>query len=159
MAKQGSNPFDPTEIMKLFDPMQIMSQLQRNMERYASSGLQMPDLMQSQRKNLEALMEANRILLESTQTLLQRQNEMLNQVGQEAAATAGAMMTASGGKELPQQQTQLLTEHYKRSVASLQEVTEMIVKAQQQAMKVLDQRWQEQLKEMQKLQGEAGKSG
>lgn len=160
MAKQGSNPFDPAGMMKLFDPMQLMNQLQQNMERYTASGFQLPELMQSQRKNLEALMEANRILFTSTQQLLQRQNELLNQAGQEAAAAAGAMTSGAGAKDLPQRQAELLTEHYNRSVASLQEATDMIIKAQQEAMKVMDQRWQEHMQELQKLQkGAGGKSG
>lgn len=154
MAKQGFNPFDPAEMMKLFDPMQVMNQLQRNIERYTAGGFQFTDLMHNQRKNLEALMEANRILFTSTQQLLQRQNELLNQAGQEAAAAAGAMASSAttNPKDLPQRQVQLLTEHYNRSVTTLQEATEMIIKAQQQAMQVLDQRWQEHIQELQKLQ-------
>lgn len=153
MAKQqGFNPFDPAEMMKLFDPMQVMNQLQRNMERYTVGGFQLADLMQNQRKNLEALMEANRILFTSTQQLLQRQNELLNQAGQEAAAAASALAAGSDLKELPQRQVQMLTEHYSRSVTTLQEATDMIIRAQQQAMQVLDQRWQEHIQELQKLQ-------
>ncbi len=153
MAKQGFNPFDPAEMMKLFDPLQVMNQLQRNIERYTAGGLQFTDLMHNQRKNLEALMEANRILFTSTQQLLQRQNELLNQAGKEAAAAAGAIASATANpQELPKQQVQLLTEHYNRSVTTLQEATEMIIKAQQQAMQVLDQRWQEHIQELQKLQ-------
>jgi phasin family protein len=152
MAKQGFNPFDPAEMMKLFDPMQVMNQLQRNMERYTAGGFQLTDLMQNQRKNLEALMEANRILFTSTQQLLQRQNELLNQAGQEAAAAASALAAGSDLKELPQRQVQMLTEHYNRSVTTLQEATDMIIKAQQDAMQVLDQRWQEHIQELQKLQ-------
>ena len=152
MANQSSNPFDPAEMMKLFDPMQVMNQLQRNMARYTTGGFQLSDMMQNQRKNLEALMEANRILFTSTQQLLQRQNELLNQVGQEAAAAAGAIASGVGTKDLPQRQVQILTDHYNRSVRTLQEATEMIIKAQQQAMQVLDQRWQEHIQELQKLQ-------
>ncbi len=150
--QQGFNPFDPAEMMKLFDPMQVMNQLQRNMERYTVGGFQLADLMQNQRKNLEALMEANRILFTSTQQLLQRQNELLNQAGQEAAAAASALAAGSDLKELPQRQVQMLTEHYNRSVTTLQEATDMIIRAQQQAMQVLDQRWQEHIQELQRLQ-------
>ncbi len=150
--QQGFNPFDPAEMMKLFDPMQVMNQLQRNMERYTVGGFQLADLMQNQRKNLEALMEANRILFTSTQQLLQRQNELLNQAGQEAAAAASALAAGSDLKELPQLQVQMLTEHYNRSVTTLQEATDMIIRAQQQAMQVLDQRWQEHIQELQRLQ-------
>ncbi len=150
--QQGFNPFDPAEMMKLFDPMQVMNQLQRNMERYTVGGFQLDDLMQNQRKNLEALMEANRILFTSTQQLLQRQNELLNQAGQEAAAAASALAAGSDLKELPQRQVQMLPEHYNRSVTTLQEATDMIIRAQQQAMQVLDQRWQEHIQELQRLQ-------
>ena len=154
---QNTNPFDPMGIMKLFDPMSIMNELQRNIERYAPGGTQMPDLMQAQRKNLEALVEANQLMFNSTQQLVQRQTELLQQASREMTNTASTMATAQPGDL--QQQMKLLAESYGKAIAALQEVAGMVTKAQQEALQVLDRRWRESIEEMRTPPGKGSGQG
>lgn len=148
--KQSFNPFDPMGLMQNFDPMKLMDEFNQQLRRFSMPGVDASQLLESQRKNLEALMQANQLLLNSTQQLLQRQAELLTQASQEAAATFNSL----GGtkpEQLPQKQTELVSAAYGRAIAALNEVTEMMNKAHQEALQVLDKRWHENIKEFKSI--------
>jgi phasin family protein len=145
--KQSYNPFDPMGLMQNFDPMKLMDEFNQQLRRFSMPGLDAGQLLESQRKNLEALMQANQLLLNSTQQLLQRQAELLAQASQEAASTFNSLGGAKP-EQLPRSQTELVGAAYGRAIAALNEVTEMMNKAHQEALQVLDKRWKENIEEL-----------
>lgn len=155
--KQGYNPFDPMGLMQNFDPMKLMEEFNQQLRRFSMPGVDTDQLLASQRKNLEALMQANQLLLNSTQQLLQRQAELLTEASREAVS---AMSNLGGTKpdQLPQKQAELVSDAYGRAIAALNEVTEMMNKAHQEALQVLDKRWRENMEELKSL-GAGDKSG
>lgn len=152
MANQ--NPFDPQQLMRNLDPMKLLEEFNKQLSQYRLPNVDTSQFMDSQRKNLEALTEANRLLMSSTQALMQRQAELLTQANRE---TVNALQALSGAKpdELPQKQAELVSQAHGRAVAALHEVTEMINKAHQEALQVLDKRWRENIEEMKRLSGQS----
>ncbi len=156
MAKQP-NPFDPTEMMRLFDPGQALAEWRQLLESYgAPKGAELPAMLDSQRKNMEALLEANRLLLSGAQTVMQRQTELLNEATREAAAAAGKLTSAQQPAEWQQQQMALIASAYGRAIGVLQEISSMINTSQQRALEVLDRRWNESIGELRTLGDQAG---
>ncbi len=151
--KSSFNPLDPMGLLKNFDPMKLMEEFQQQMSRFGMPGSNA--LLDGQRKNLEALMQANQLLMQSTQNLLQRQAELLTQANREAATVLNGL-TAGNPAELPQKQAELISQAYGRAINNLHEATEMINQAHQQALQVLDRRWRESIEELKNLS--SGKS-
>lgn len=159
MAKQ-STPFDPMDMLRLFDPSQALNEWRRLLESYGvPKGVELPAMLDSQRKNMEALMEANRLLLSGAQAVLQRQTELLTEATQEAAKAAGKLTGTQQPAELQQQQMQLIAGAYGRAISVLQEISGMVNASQQQALKVLNQRWNDSINELRTLGGQAGTGG
>ena len=152
-SKQSDvNPFDPMGLMKSFDPMKFLDEFNQALSCFSMPGFNAGDLLENQRKNLEALTVVNRSLMEGSQKLLQRQIELLTQTNREAATAAKTLAGAKPG-ELQQKQAELIGGAYDKAIAALQETTELVNKAQQEALQILDQRWNEGIEELQSLAG------
>lgn len=148
--KPSYNPFDPMGLMQNFDPMKLMDEFNQQLRRFSLPGVDTDRLLDGQRKNLEALMQANQLLLNSTQQLLQRQVELLSQANREAVSAMGNL-GETRPEQLPQKQAELVSAAYGRAVAALNEVTEMMNKAHQEALQVLDKRWRENVEEFKSI--------
>ena len=82
---QSNNPFnfDPSKMFTI-DPQQMMAQWQTALESINLPGVDMSKILDAQRKNVEAITQANRIALEGVQSLMQRQAEIMQQSVEEA---------------------------------------------------------------------------
>lgn len=159
MAKQP-NPFDPTELMRLLDPSQALGEWRRLLESYgAPKSAELPAVMDAQRKNMEALLEANRLLMSSIQAVMQRQSELLNEATQEAAQAAAKLASARQPAEWQKQQMELIAAAYGRTVGLLQEVSGIINAAQKDALEVLNRRWNASIDELRTLGDQGANSG
>lgn len=130
----SKNPFLTAEVGKLFGGYQ---------------GPEMKDLMDSQRKNFEALAAANKTAVEGFQAVFTRQGEILKQVMDEANAMLQSM-NASGAK--PDAAAAQNIDHVKdaleQSVSNMRELSEMVSKSQQEAFDILNGRMTEILEEL-----------
>jgi phasin family protein len=152
MAEKQStpNPLDPLGLMQYFDPTKILEEWNKALSGLSIPGLDTGPLVDTQRKNLEALLAANQALLEGGQQLLRRQTEVLTEVSREAASASTAL--ASGKpEELQQKQGEMINAAYSKAVAVLQETTETIQEAQKRALEALDKRSREAVEELRAL--------
>jgi phasin family protein len=105
------------------------------------------------RRNMEALTAANRIALEAAQAVARREMEIM----QQAMSDMSEAMRSVSGAESPQddrtaRQAELLKQGYERAVKNLRELSDMIQRANQEAVDHLSRRFTEALDEQ--LQGE-----
>lgn len=107
----------------------------------------MEALAAAQRRNMEALAEANRLALEGAQAVAKRHMEMVQQ-------TMGDMteaMRGMGGTDAPQaqttRQTELVRTAYERATANMQELAELIQKSSGEAMGLLNKRFTDAMEE------------
>lgn len=119
----------------------------------------MPDmggLAEAQRRNLEALSNANRVALEGAQAVARRHMEIL-QASMAEMTDAIRMMS---GTESPQaraaKQAELLKSAYERAVANMKEVADLIQNSNSEALSVLNKRFTEAMDEVKTLVAKQG---
>lgn len=148
--KSTANPLDPLGLMKNFDPNTFLDEFNKALSRYSIPGFDTGPLVESQRKNMEALMKSNQALMEGGQKLLQRQVELLTEANREAAAASSTLTSAKPG-EVQQKQVELVNAAYGKTIAALQEAAETIQQTQQKALEALENRWREGIEELRAL--------
>lgn len=111
----------------------------------------MEALAAAQRRNMEALAEANRLALEGAQAVAKRHMEMVQQ-------TIGDMteaMRSMGSVDAPQaqatRQTELVRTAYERATANMQELAELIQKSSGEALGLLNKRFTDAMEEAKAL--------
>lgn len=148
MAK-SSNPydFDPTKMFNI-DPQQMIAQWQSAMESIKVPGVDMNKILDAQRKNVEAVTEANRIAIEGVQALMQRQAEIMQQSVDEVTKQLQSFDPASDPSERMAKQTELAQEAFQQALDRMRELAEMASKSQQEAFEAIQARFNESLEEI-----------
>ena len=131
MEKPTSQPID---ITKMF-------------EQFKLPGVDVSALMEARRKDIEALTEVNKIALQSSQTMAQKQVEILQKTMQELT------QTMTGGKPLENaaKQGEVVQHAMEKAFAYMLELAEVGRKAQTEALEVINKRAQENMQELTSL--------
>jgi phasin family protein len=115
-------------------------------ERLKLPGLDVSKIAEAQRKNIEALTQANQAAFEGMQDLAKRQMEIL----QKAATEWQAAMTEATNRESTSaaQRAELAEKTFSNAFATMRELAETASKAQAQAWEVIQKRFQDSLAEL-----------
>lgn len=97
-------------------------------------------VLETQRKNMEALTEAQQIAVENLQAIAQRQTELLTQIVQDNTSLAQQIMAEGTPEEKVSRQTDLVRKSYERSVSGLTELSELVVKSNRETGEVISKR-------------------
>jgi phasin family protein len=111
-------------------------------------GLDVDSLVTSQRKNIEALTQANKLAYDGLQAVVKRQVEILRQSVDEAAQVAKEIAEPGNPQDKVAKQTELTKEAFERSLSNLRELSEMIAKANNEAFDLLNKRFTQTLDEV-----------
>ncbi len=105
-----------------------------------SNPFSLGNILDMQRKNMQAFTEANQRAMSGWQTMAQRQSEMFSQFMQDNTAIARETLA----EETPQgkmiKQMELMKSAYERSMANTQEMADMICQCSKEAADVITQR-------------------
>jgi phasin family protein len=115
--------------MPFFDFTKLMSQ-------FRLPGVDFAALVERERKNIEALAEANRIAFEGWQSLVRRQSEILQETMRKAVANAGQ-------EDAIKRRADLAKEGFENALANMRELAEMAAKSQKEAFEVIRKRIEE----------------
>lgn len=148
MAK-SNDPFnfDPSKMFTV-DPQQMMAQWQSALESINLPGVDMSKILDAQRKNVEAITQANRIALEGVQSLMQRQAEIMQQSVEEATKMMQNFDPSTDPSERVAQQTALAQEAFQQALDRMRELAEMANKSQAEAFEAIQARFNESLEEI-----------
>ena len=129
-----SNDSKPTEKgasgeMPFFDFTKLMSQ-------FRLPGVDFTALVDRERKNIEALAEANRIAFEGWQNLVRRQAEILQETMKKVVADAGQ-------EDAMKKRADLAKEGFEKALSNMRELAEMAAKSQKEAFEVVRKRIEE----------------
>ena len=105
------------------------------MESWRIPGVDVPALLECERKNIEALTEANRIAFEGWQALMQRQADILKETMEQALSSAG-QQDANNRLEIARQ-------GFEKALSNMRELAEMAAKSQREAFDVVRKRWED----------------
>ena len=138
MSKQASdlNPF---------------ADLTNMLEQFKIPGLDMAPIVEARRKDMEALVEANKSTFESMQAMARKQTEILTQTMQALQESAKGMVGSGAAKPDLAKQAELARNAYEKALADMKDLGEMARKSQTDAMAAITQRAARSLQEMKKL--------
>ena len=110
-------------------------------------GVDVAALVEWQRKDMEALAEANRQDSEGIKALVERRNEIL----QETLAPWQAALKDATSTDAMSKQAEAVRQGVQQAIANFRELSEMEAQARNNAWKVVQDRLQENLANLQKL--------
>ena len=116
-------------------------------EKIQLPGVDVAALVDWQRKDLEALVEANRQAYEGVRALIERRNEIL----QETLAQWQAAVKDATSSEAIAKQAEAGKQGVQQVIANIRELAEMEAQSRNNAWKVVQDRMQENLANLQKL--------
>lgn len=152
MAKSG-NPFfgiDMTKFAAEFDPAKVTEEVTKMMSQYQVPGVDMNAVIDSQRKNLEALTQANRVALEGMQAVAKRQAEILQQTLGEAVAAVEVITGSGSPQDATAKQVELVKAAYEKALSNMKELAELVAKSNAEAGETINNRIAESLDEIKK---------
>ncbi len=127
--------------------MPWLNDLKKLIEKFQLPGVDVAALVEWQRKDMEALAEANRQASEGIKALAERRNEILKKtLAQWQAALKDATSTDAMSK-----QAEAVRQGVQQAIANFRELSEMEAQARSNAWKVVQDRLQENLANLQKL--------
>lgn len=113
----------------------------------------MPDLealASSQRRNLEALSQANRVALEGAQAIARRHMEILQQ-GVAELTQSMQSLSVQDPQGAAARQAELMKGSYEKAVGNMKELADLIQKSSEEALSVLNKRFAEAMDEIRTL--------
>ncbi len=143
------NPFGDFDFTKMMDPSKLMGMMDTSklMGDLKVPGVDVEAVVASQRRNLEALGEANKLAVEGLQAVAKRQTEIFRQMMEEASQVMREMMAAGSPEDKASRQTELVKEAFTRAISNMRELAEMVSKSQGEAFDVINRRVTDSLDE------------
>lgn len=120
-------------------------------DRFSVPGIDNNALMESQKKNFEALVKANQKAAQGYQNMMRRQGEIMAESMQAIQESVGDLMKANDGKDLPKKQAELVEKTVGRALKHMKELAELAIDANSDAFKIMQERAKESIAEMQEL--------
>jgi phasin family protein len=103
------------------------------------------------RRNIETLTAANRIAMEGAQAVARRHMEIVQQGMAELSEAVRSLSTAEGPQAKAARQAELLKQAYERAVGNIREISDLIQKSNDEALRLLNQRFMEAMDEIKAL--------
>jgi phasin family protein len=105
-------------------------------------------LVATQRRNIEALSEANQVVVEGAQAISRRQAEVIRTNVEDALKASKALLTSGTPETNLTKQADFAKSMFETTLSNLREVTEMVTKSGFEAFDVLNKRAAETLEEI-----------
>ena len=134
-------------------PTNLFGDIVKLLEQYKLPGIDIAAIIEMRRKDIEALMTANRVALEGAQSIGQKQVEILRST-LDQLSTLIQQATASGSMTEKTTKTgELVQQVLQRALENMRELAETAYKSQSDTYAVLTKRIQENLDEARALLG------
>jgi len=122
--------------------------IQKIMDQFKVPGVDMPAIIEARRKDIEALVAANKAAFESMKALGAKQTEMFKEAMQGIQESAKAVGKGVGD---PGKQAELVRNACAKAIADMQDLAEMMRKSQADTMAHITRRADEHVAEIKKL--------
>jgi len=122
--------------------------LTKTFEQFKMPGVDMNLFVDARRKDVEALVAANKIAYEALQALASTQADMLTQAMQGMQASSKGVMTGNTKDADTTKHAEAAQKAWQKMLADMKQLAEMVQKAQVEAMSGLTERAKESIGEM-----------
>ena len=129
-------------------PGKMMEQLSKTFGEYQLPGVDIAALLESNRKNVEALGAANKRVLENAQTIMARQGEILRQTLEEVSTALKALSSAGTPQDLVAKQGELFRQIILRTLDHMRELADMTTQSSSEAFQTVNERTRENVKDI-----------
>ena len=146
MTSKESSDF--ADLTKRFDPTALADKYKELLSKFNLPNLDTKALIETQSKNVQALADANRAILESTQSLFQRQAEMLQQVLEEAPEAVKSLGRLKSPQEAAEKNIKTIEDSVSRALSNFSEIVEIVRKSQDETRQQVTSRLNESLEEL-----------
>ena len=141
-------PSDVATLLKRLDPAALADKYKELLSKFNLPNLDTKALLDAQVKNIHAVADANRAILESTQSLFQRQSEMLKQALEEASEAAKSLGSSTTAQEAADKQIKMIEDSVSKALSNFSEIVGMLRKSQDETAKQVTDRFNENLEEL-----------
>ena len=141
------NWFDPNTYVELMK----QNDLTKMFDGASVPGVDFEALTEAQRKNVQAIVDANRVASEGYQALFKKQVEILQNGVAELSDAMKEAATQPMSAEGHQKRVELAKAHFEKSVAAFNDLSESARKANEDAMAIIQARFSEGVEEMKAL--------
>jgi phasin family protein len=100
------------------------------------SGVDMMALIDTEKKNIDALIEVNRSAYDSWRTLMARQAEVFQE-------TMKAIAAEAGGETMAGRRTEIARQGFEKALANMRQLAETATESQKQTMEILRRRFED----------------
>lgn len=138
-----SNPFLNPEQNPFLDPQKnpfMSGDFAKMMAPFKAAEMDFDAIMGTQRKNLEAVAEANKKAFEGMQAAMTRQAEIVREALKESNASLKALSEAKEPGEQAAKQAELAKDALEHAVSNTREMSDLMMKSQRAALDVLNKR-------------------
>ena len=142
---------DYGKVMTALNPSEMMEQFHKAIGRYRLPAMDLEGVMDTQRKNVEALTVANQKAFESMRSIISRQMEILRETMESTAGAIKDLSAVASPKDVTKRQSELLRQAVERALSNMREMTEMVSQANTEAFTSINARATENLKEIRAL--------
>lgn len=149
--------FDISKLMGELDPQKMMEQFTKILQDYQVPGVDTSAIVESSRKNVEALVAANRQAVEGLQAVVSRQGEILRETANETAAAIKQLSSGGNPTETISKQLELLKPAIERVLVNTRELAEMVQKSNTDAFEIVKKRFEENLSDIKAVTQKIGK--
>jgi len=123
-----------------------------------TSALRMPKMdfqaaIAAQRKNVEALANANKTAFEGFQEIARRQSEIVTESVEELSGVVGELMSVSSMEDRTVKQAEIAKNVYQKALANFWDLGEIMTKSNSRAVGVINKRVAESLDEVKTIVG------
>ncbi len=119
------------------------------LEQYQTSPFDMKALMETQRKNMQVLTEAQQLAMENIQAIAQRQSKILSQMVEDNSALAQGLVNEGTPEEKMAQNAKAFKSIYERTVKNMSELSEMVSKSNMETTGLINKRISATMNEIQ----------
>lgn len=144
---QTEAPAEMAQAFANFDYSKVMDQFTKMMGEYKFGAVDVTPFVEIQRKNLEALVAVNKLATENMQTVFKRQTEIQKKAADEFSGAFGSVTKVASPSEAVAAQAELVKDAYGKTVASMTEINDLVVKGNQEVLKKINGRFAESLDE------------
>lgn len=146
---------DYSKVMTVSNPSEMMEQIRKVFgEVLSQPNLDLDDVLEGQRKNIEALTEANKLIFANTQDIMGHQTKLFRDtIEQITASMEEAAKVKSSPKEVAAKQARLLQLGLEKGFTAMQEIAETIVKGNAQSLDIANRRIADSMSEFKRLLG------
>jgi len=140
--------FDPKKMMGDFDQSKFMGEFTKAFSAYQIPGIDSNIILESQRKNVEALAQANKVALEGMQAVFKRQAEILGTAMEEMQTVFKDISVSGEPQDKVAKQTDLVKDGVEKALGNMRELAEMSGKSNTEAFETIQTRFTESLEEV-----------